>query len=141
VHFGAAPIDDILDINGFSLDSILEIEPGFLGEDTHEHDDDIASFVFRSDLPFDAALLQECLRGIVAERAADLMRYKGVVSFAGLDSRVVFQGVHMLMNSDLGRAWAEGEPRRSTLVFIGRNLPQSAFSDALEACIAHPALA
>jgi G3E family GTPase len=141
VHFGVTPIDDILDINGFSLDSILEIEPGFLGEDTHEHDDDITSFVFRSDLPFDAALLQECLRGFVAEHAADLMRYKGVVEFAGLDSRVVFQGVHMLMNSDLGRPWADGEPRRSTLVFIGRNLPQSAFSAALEACVAQPALA
>ena len=48
VNFGDTPIGDLLDIGGFSLDSILEIEPGFLGENHHEHDDDVQSFVFTS---------------------------------------------------------------------------------------------
>ncbi len=136
VHFGETALDRILDIEGFSLDDILEIEPGFLGEDAHEHDDDVTSFVFRSDVPFDPALLQEFLRTLVAEHARDLMRYKGIVSFDGLDCRVVFQGVHMLMNSDIGYPWADGEVRRSTLVFIGRNLPREQISDALTRCLA-----
>ena len=41
MNFGATPIADLLDIGGFSLDSILEIEPGFLSEDHHEHDDEV----------------------------------------------------------------------------------------------------
>jgi G3E family GTPase len=135
VHFGEAAVDQILDIDGFSLDSILEIEPGFLGEDAHEHDDEVTSFVFRAERDFDAERLQGFLRGLVAEHARDLMRYKGVVSFVGLDSRVVFQGVHMLMNSDIGRPWADGEVRHSTLVFIGRNLPKEKFTAGLERCL------
>src|ERR1700733_13076338 len=108
VHFGETPIADLLDIGGFSLDSILEIEPNFLGEDSHEHDDEVQSFVFASEAPFDQSLLQDFFRETIAESAKDLMRYKGIVAFDGLDHRVVFQGVHMLMNSDVGQAWTPG---------------------------------
>jgi len=132
VHFGAAPIGELLDIGGFSLDAILEIEPGFLGEDAHEHDDSVQSFVFRSGAPFDADRLQAFLRETIASHARDLMRYKGVVAFAGVDHRIVFQGVHMVMSADAGRPWAEGELRESKLVFIGRGLPQREFREALE---------
>ena len=136
VHFGETPIGEILDIQGFSLDSILEIEPGFLGEDTHEHDDSVQSFVFRAEAPFDPGRLQGFLRDAIQAHARDLMRYKGIVAFEGVDHRVVFQGVHMVMNSDIGRAWTDGEPRPSTLVFIGRDLPKDAFRDALSRCLA-----
>jgi G3E family GTPase len=40
VNFGAADIGDILDIQGFKLDAILEIEPEFLADVSHEHDDE-----------------------------------------------------------------------------------------------------
>jgi G3E family GTPase len=64
------------------------------------------------------------------------MRYKGVLAFAGLDHRVVFQGVHMMMASDAGRAWAPDEVRESRLVFIGRNLPKDALIGQLDLCVA-----
>jgi G3E family GTPase len=135
VNFGDTPIGDLLDIGGFSLDSILEIEPGFLGEDHHEHDDAVQSFVFASEAPFDQNRLQGFFRDTIAESAKDLMRYKGIVAFDGLDHRVVFQGVHMLMNSDVGQAWAPGEPRKSKLVFIGRDLPKTKMLAGLERCL------
>ena len=43
---GKASIDDILDIRGFNLNAILDIEPDFLTDVEHEHDDDVTSFVF-----------------------------------------------------------------------------------------------
>ncbi len=135
VHFGAAPIAELLDIGGFSLDAILAIEPGFLGEDTHTHDDAIQSFAFTSTTPFDADKLQAFFRDLIAARAPDLLRYKGVVAYAGHDERVVFQGVHMTMSADAGRAWANGEARESTLVFIGRGLPKAALIGRLKACL------
>ncbi len=135
VHFGETPIGDILDIRGFSLESILEIEPGFLGEDHHEHDDEVGSFVFTSPRPFDQAKLQGFFREAIATHAKDLMRYKGIAAFDGLDHRVVFQGVHMMMSSDLGRLWAPGEIRESKLVFIGRNLPKGELVSRLEDCL------
>jgi G3E family GTPase len=64
------------------------------------------------------------------------MRYKGIVAFEGMDHRVVFQGVHMVMGSDLGRRWDEHETRDSTLVFIGRNLPKADMLAHLERCLA-----
>jgi G3E family GTPase len=136
VHFGDTPISAIIDIGGFALDSILEIEPGFLGENHHEHDDAVQSFAFRSKRPLDAAKLQAFFRDLIATHARDLMRYKGVVAFAGLDHRVVFQGVHMMMGSDADRPWAADEVRESRLVFIGRNLPKDALIAQLQRCIA-----
>jgi G3E family GTPase len=136
VHFGHTPISAIIDIRGFSLDSILEIEPGFLSEDHHEHDDAVQSFAFVSEKALDAAKLQEFLRDLISAHAPDLMRYKGVVAFAGLDHRVVFQGVHMMMASDADRRWGPDEVRESRLVFIGRNLPKDALIAQLQLCVA-----
>jgi G3E family GTPase len=134
VHFGATPIVELLDIGGFSLDSILQIEPGFLGEDHHEHDDAVQSFVFTSATPFDQGRLQAFFRELIAEHAPNLLRYKGVVAFDGLDQRVVFQGVHMMMSSDIGREWEPGAARESKLVFIGRELPRDEILARLERC-------
>ena len=134
-HFGETPIAELLDIGGFSLDSILEIEPGFLGDDAHEHDDSVQSFAFSSLRAFDPERLQAFFRELIAAHAKDLMRYKGVVAFPGVDQRVVFQGVHMMMGSDIGRAWAAGQPRESKFVFIGRNLPRDALVSQLERCV------
>jgi G3E family GTPase len=136
VHFGETPIADIIDIAGFSLEGILEIEPDFLGEDQHEHDDAVQSFVFRSTRQFDPERLQGFFRDAIAAHARDLMRYKGIVAFRGLDRRVVLQGVHMMMASDIGRPWAEDEARESRLVFIGRNLPKEMLIAGLERCLA-----
>jgi G3E family GTPase len=135
VHFGATAIDDLLDVAGFSLSHVLEIEPGFLGEETHEHDDAIKAFVFNTELAFDADRLQAFFRDAIAAHGPDLLRYKGIVALPGLQHRLVLQGVHMLMNSDLGRPWADGEPRRSRLVFIGRSLPEAAMRAALQTCL------
>ena len=135
VAFGVAPVADLLDIAGFSLGSVLEIEPGFLDEDHHEHDDSVQSFVHASVHPFDATLLQAFFRRWIASHAKDLMRYKGVVAFEGMAHRVVFQGVHMVMGSDIGRAWGVDERRESKLVFIGRNLPKAEMLASLLACL------
>ena len=76
---------------------ILEIEPGFLSEDHHEHDDEVQSFVFTTTDPFDQERLQAFFRELIADHAPNLLRYKGVVAFERLDQQVVFQGVHMMM--------------------------------------------
>ena len=135
VNFGATPVQELLDIAGFSLDGILDIEPGFLDEDHHEHDDAVKSFVFTSTAPFDSDRLQAFFRATIAAHAKDLMRYKGIVAFQDMANRVVFQGVHMVMGSDAGRAWEPDMPRLSKLVFIGRNLPEAALREHLEQCV------
>jgi len=135
VHFGNAPIDEILDIRGFNLNGVLELDPAFLEEDHHEHNEHVRSFVFRSDRPFDGAKLEEFLSGLIQIYGPDMLRYKGVLHLKGNAHRVIFQGVHMLMGGDLGRPWDKDEKRSSTMVFIGKNLPQDLFIKGLEQCL------
>jgi len=134
VNFGATELHDILDIDGFNLDDILKIEPDFLEDVSHEHEDDISSFVFHSDRELDAARILAFLDIMIRDYGNDLLRYKGILNIAGCDKRVIYQGVHMLMTQDFGSPWQDGEAKASNLVFIGRNLPKQDMLDALESC-------
>jgi len=138
VHFGQTPIDDILDIRGFNLNAILELEPEFLEHDHHHHDDAVQSFVFRASQPLDGVKLEEFLSSMIQVYGNDLLRYKGVLALKDNPHRVVFQGVHMLMGGDLGRPWGADESRESVMVFIGRNLPKDVFLQGLDQCLVKP---
>ena len=101
----------------------------------HHHDDDVKSFVYRADRPFDPAKLEDFLGAIVNIYGPRMLRYKGVLHMKGTDRKVIFQGVHQLMGSDLGPQWAEGEQRQSKMVFIGIDLPQDILLQGLEQCL------
>ena len=139
VNMGRTDLARILDVRGFNLDAILDIEPDFLRDVAHRHDDDIASFVFRATRPFRVGKLEAFLSETLRTHGKDLLRYKGVLDVAGMPARVVFQGVHMMMGSNLGRPWGDGEARTSVMVFIGRKLPRDLFVAGLEACLTRPA--
>ncbi len=157
VHFGEVPISQVFDLRGFNLNAKLDIDPDFLKEDDHGHhhdhdhdhvhgehcdhphhhrtDDDVKSFVFRSDRPFEPAKLEDFLGAIVNIYGPRMLRYKGVLHMKGTDRKVIFQGVHQLMGSDLGPLWAQGEARISKMVFIGIDLPQDIFLQGLQQCL------
>ena len=136
VNFGNADIADILDIRGFNLNAILEIDPEFLTSDEHEHDEAVQSFVFRSNKAFDPVKLEDFLGGLIQVYGPDMLRYKGVLFMKGSDRQTVFQGVHQMMGADVGRKWQSGEKPSSKMVFIGRNLPKDMFIKGLEQCLA-----
>ncbi|MCE2656726.1 MAG: GTP-binding protein [Rubrivivax sp.] len=102
----------------------------------HHHDDDVKSFVFRSDKPFNPAKLEDFLGAIVQVYGPKMLRYKGVLYMKGTDRKVVFQGVHQLMGSDLGPKWAPGERKNSKMVFIGIDLPREVLLEGLDGCLA-----
>jgi G3E family GTPase len=101
----------------------------------HHHDDDVKSFVFRSEKAFDPAKLEDFLGAIVNIYGPRMLRYKGVLSMKGTERKVIFQGVHQLMGSDLGPKWEPGETRLSKMVFIGLDLPKDIFLQGLEQCL------
>ena len=134
-HFGQAPIDQLLDIRGFNLNASLEIEPDFLTDVPHEHDDDVTSFVLRAERPLDNGRLDEFFGAILQVYGPKLMRYKGLIAVAGVGKRVVQQGLHMLMGSDQGAAWKQAEARDSKIVFIGKDMPKDVILEGLEQCL------
>jgi G3E family GTPase len=133
--FGRAPVEALLDIKGFNLNAILDIEPDFLQDVSHHHDDDVSSFVFSSTRPMDAGMLDVTLGAIIEAYAPQLMRYKGLIQVNNADRKVVLQGVHMMVGTDLGAPWRDDEVRETRMVFIGKNLPRSDIESALTACL------
>jgi G3E family GTPase len=136
VHFGDAPIGEVLDIRGFNLNAILQLDPEFLVDSHHEHHDEVESFVFKSDKPFDGQKLEQFLSGMIQVYGPDLLRYKGVLWMKGNPRRVVFQGVHMMMGGDMGKPWGKGEKKQSIMVFIGKKLPKDIFIAGMQECLA-----
>ena len=102
----------------------------------HHHDDDVKSFVFRSERPFNPAKLEDFLGAIVQVYGPKMLRYKGVLNMKGTDKKVIFQGVHQLMGSDLGPKWMPEEKKVSKMVFIGIDLPKDILMQGLEGCLA-----
>ena len=153
VHFGEVPIAQVFDLKGFNLNAKLDIDPEFLNDGGghehhdhehdehcdhphhHAHDDDVKSFVFRSKKAFNPAKLEDFLGAIVQVYGPKMLRYKGVLYMKGSDRKVVFQGVHQLMGSDLGPKWAPGEDKGSKMVFIGIDLPKDVLMQGLEQCL------
>ena len=195
VNFGDTDLKKIIDISGFNLNTILDIDPLFLADDhpdaAHDHDhdhshcdhdhghcdhehghdhahdhghdhghghdaatctnpdhnhghqhakpahnDNIGAFVFKSDKPFDPERLEEFLGGVVQVYGPDLLRYKGILYMKGINKRMLFQGVHMLMGAEPGKPWLANEKKNTKMVFIGRKLPQEIFTKGLEQCLA-----
>ncbi len=173
VHFGEIDLKEILDISGFNLNDVLDIDPAFLrvesgtddhdhtdcdhehgschhgshehhdhsdcdhdhGHCHHDHHDQIGSFVFKSERPFDPQKLDPFMAGLVDAYGENLLRYKGVLYFKNVPIKMVFQGVHMMMGAERGRPWGDETPA-SKMVFIGRNLPKDIFLKGLEQCLA-----
>jgi len=100
------------------------------------HDDKIKSFVYRNDRPFDPNKLEDFLGGILQIYGERLLRYKGALYMKGVDRKVVFQGVHQMMGSDLAAKWQPVEKKTNKMVFIGIELPQDLITDGLDACLA-----
>jgi G3E family GTPase len=158
VHFGEVSIAEVFDLRGFNLNAKLDIDPDFLNADDghghdhghdhdhehgehcdhphhHRHDDDVKSFVYRADRAFHPAKLEDFLGAVVQVYGPKMLRYKGVLHMKGSDRKVVFQGVHQLMGSDLGPKWAPGEKKESRMVFIGIDLPREVLEQGLEQCL------
>ena len=126
-------IADLLNLGAFDLDRILEIEPGFLGED--EHDEAVVSVSMSLDKPLDSNRARAWVSSIASDLGQDILRWKGILHIAGQDRRLVFQGVHMLLDVDLQRPWRDDEVRVSRAVFIGRDLPAERLKAGFEACV------
>ena len=137
VNMGECPIAEVLNITGFNMNDVLDVDPSFLvdGHHHHHHNDDIRSFYYESERPFDAMKLERYIASLTSVYGEDLLRYKGVLFMTGTDRRVVFQGVHMLASADVLGPWGENKPK-SRLVFIGRNLPEDSIRRGLDTCLA-----
>jgi len=134
---GDVPLDAVLDRGAFDLNRLdLGDEHEHHDHDHSRHTDAIDCVSLRIDGGLDRGRFMAWLQRLVLEQGQDLLRAKGIVNLADVAKRLVFQGVHMMMDTEMTQPWADGEHRQSRLVFIGRHLDEAAMRDELRHCVA-----
>jgi G3E family GTPase len=166
VNFGETDLKQILDISGFNLNTILDIDPQFLADEHpdaahdhdhdhdhdhahdhhHDHDHDHAN-CSHPDHHHPKPAHDDSIGAFVfkSDKPFDPERLEeflgGVVQVYGPDllrykGILYMQGVHMLMGAEPGKPWLANEKKSTKMVFIGRKLPQEIFTKGLEQCLA-----
>ena len=128
-------MDALLGVRAFDLNRALEIDPEFLNETAHEHDETVGSVALVESGELDLQKLNDWLSYLLQTQGTDIFRMKGILNIAGEDRRFVFQGVHMLFDATRDRPWKKSETRKNELVFIGRNLDQAQLKEDFRACL------
>jgi G3E family GTPase len=101
----------------------------------HEHDNEVTSVGIEVPGDLDATKLNAWLGNLLRTQGPDIFRMKGVLSIKGEANRFVFQGVHMLFDGRPDQPWGNN-PRRNSLIFIGRNLDRAQLNEGFRACLA-----
>ncbi|MFP5221450.1 MAG: CobW family GTP-binding protein [Acidobacteriota bacterium] len=131
------PLDKVLNRRSFDLARLLEIEPDLLDDGAHEHThDSVTSVSLVSDKPVDFEKFKAWIGEYLNGHGQKVMRSKGILNLPGERQRLVFQGVHMMVEMGFGQPWKDEEKRTSTVVFIGRELDRLALQIAFRACLA-----
>ncbi|MEL6902776.1 MAG: GTP-binding protein [Cyanobacteria bacterium J06606_4] len=131
----AVEMDAVLGVKAFDLTRALEIDPDFLGEDAHEHDETVGSIALVESGEINGQKLNDWLSTLLQTQGPDIFRMKGILNIQGEDQRFVFQGVHMLFDGRPDRQWKPEETRKNELVFIGRNLDAAQLKEDFRACL------
>mmetsp|Transcript_7250 Transcript_7250/g.10611 ORF Transcript_7250/g.10611 Transcript_7250/m.10611 type:complete len:351 (-) Transcript_7250:1252-2304(-) len=134
-----APLDKILGLNSFDMESILDYHPDFFDtQEDQKHNLELVSSVgieFKGQLH--AQWFNMFMMDLLRERAADLYRTKGLLSFHGQgDTKFVFQGVHEQINfGPAKQPWGKDEERVNKFVFIGKDLNRQELTKSLMECL------
>jgi G3E family GTPase len=101
----------------------------------HSHDDAVSSVSLVVNEPLQSAKFKDWLDDLLREFGNDIFRLKGFLNFSGVPNRIVIQGVHMLVDTQVLDEWGD-KPRNTLLVLIGRKLDGDGLLNGLRRCIA-----
>jgi G3E family GTPase len=128
-------LDWVLNARAFELSRVLEVDPQFLEESEHMHDQSITSVGIEVDGSVDLEKINDWLGWLLREKGTEIFRMKGILNINASENRFVFQGVHMLFDGQPDRAWKPGEQRVNKMIFIGRNLDRDELNSRFRACL------
>jgi G3E family GTPase len=128
-------IDSILGVGGFDLSHALTIDPDFLGEEAHQHDESVGSIALVAAGAMDVEKIQAWLSELLPTQGQNIFRMKGILNIYEREQRFVLQGVHMIMDARFDREWRVDEDRKNELVLIGRNLDELKLRQSFNSCL------
>ena len=113
----------LFDIEGFVLNDKLNLATPVFRR-IPQAQNNIQSIVVYHEQPLELMQISEVMEGLLLKFADNLLRYKGILSIKDEPRRLLFQGVQRLYNADWDREWLPEEECKSTMVFIGIDLPE-----------------
>ena len=109
-------LDQILNIHSFDLEKVMKMDPQFLADQEHEHDNSGNANVLEYDynlivtsvgIEFEGEINQDLLNKwlgkFLKEKGADIFRMKGILAIENIKHKFVFQG--NLDNDDMFDGW------------------------------------
>jgi G3E family GTPase len=145
-HVDALAIDQLLERGAFDMARGAALPADFAALEHSEDEDgeqpgagDVIAISLHTEAPMNFERIDDWLARLVTLQGADILRGKGVIDVIDADGehgRLAFQSVQMLHEGNLQQRWAEGEQRRSHVVFIGRNLDRVALQTGFMSCAA-----
>ncbi|UAN58243.1 GTPase [Serratia sp. JSRIV004] len=123
VTHGDVDLGVLFDIEGFVLNDKLNLATPVFRR-IPQAQNNIQSIVVYHDQPLELMQISEVMEGLLLKFADNLLRYKGILSIKDEPRRLLFQGVQRLYNADWDREWLPEEECKSTMVFIGIDLPE-----------------
>lgn len=140
----------VLSADGFSIDRVLELDPGFLEPGSRakssdhfmglldrvpSYHDEISSvgIIIPGDL--DEKKLEAWLTFLTMFDGEDILRIKGVLSIRGKEERFIIQGVHSTLTGTPAAPWGEAV-RESRILVIGRLLDRAMLEKGFKNCLA-----
>jgi G3E family GTPase len=100
----------------------------------HSHDEEVSSVGVELEGNLDPASFMYFIESLVRSFGNDLYRFKGILSVEGESKKVVLQGVHMLYEIKPNQEWKPEEKRKSTIIFIGKNLERTILTQGFISC-------
>ncbi|MEI6444758.1 MAG: GTP-binding protein [Nostocales cyanobacterium ELA583] len=134
-HNSELAMSALLGVKAFDLNHALEIDPNFLGEDAHVHDESVYSVAIVAEGTINGEKINAWMTELLRTQGTDIFRMKGILNIQDSDDRFVFQGVHMIFDGKADRPWKVNEKRKNELVFIGRNLDEAKLKQDFFACM------
>ncbi|KAH9753137.1 CobW C-terminal domain-containing protein [Citrus sinensis] len=151
--YGSVDMDFVLGVGGYDLeriDSEVHVDNSHCATHHHEsahghheghhhnhmHDSAVSSVTIVSEGTLDLDEVDDWLERLIEEKGEDLYRMKGILSVSGSEQQYVFQGVHSTLDGCPGKTWGPDEKRINKLVFIGRNLDETALRKGFKGCLA-----
>ena len=128
-------LEKVIGVGAFELEAKLEVDPTFLDDLEHEHDQSVGSFVLHEERPIDMNRFMIWLNAMLEERGEDMYRTKGIFNAQGFKERVIFQSVRMLTTMKPDRQWKPDEKVITEYVIIGKDLNRDEFAEGFASCV------
>lgn len=103
----------------------------------HHHHHHIVSHSFVYVQDFDLARFDLWMRQLLQIQGDGIYRTKGILAIGGVDRKLVFQSVQGDYVAGFTEPWCDA-PRKSRLVFLGKELRREILEKRLNSCLANP---